>query len=101
MSFAIVKHGTECGDKPKAFSFIHKECEFFPCHATDDPDGFNCLFCYCPLYTLGERCGGNFTYTAKGIKNCMNCAIPHHKDSAEYIISRFDEIADLARKNAN
>ena len=30
--------------------FSHKQCEYFPCHKTDDPDNFNCLFCFCPLY---------------------------------------------------
>ena len=40
--------------------FSHKKCEFFPCHKNADPDDFNCLFCYCPLYALGEKCGGNF-----------------------------------------
>ena len=32
--------------------FNHKECEYFPCHETAHPEEFNCLFCYCPLYTL-------------------------------------------------
>ena len=42
------------------YSFVqHKECEFFPCHETAHPEDFNCLFCYCPLYTLGSKCGGN------------------------------------------
>ena len=40
--------------------FQHSACEFFPCHKTDRPEDFNCLFCYCPLYALGRRCGGNF-----------------------------------------
>ena len=44
-----------------AYSFTqHRACEFFPCHKTDHPEDFNCLFCYCPLYTLGSKCGGNF-----------------------------------------
>lgn len=51
--------------------FNHKECEFFPCHKTNNPDEFNCLFCYCPLYTLGKNCGGNFKYTDKGIKTVL------------------------------
>ncbi len=32
--------------------FNHKNCEYFPCHKTNKPDEFNCLFCYCPLYAL-------------------------------------------------
>ena len=46
--------------------FQHRDCEFFPCHPTPDPDGFNCLMCYCPLYFLD--CGGNYTFTEKGIR---------------------------------
>ena len=47
----------------KEFSFFsHKKCEYFPCHKGADPEEFNCLFCYCPLYALGKDCGGNFTY---------------------------------------
>ena len=37
--------------------FQNRACEYFPCHETDDPEHFNCLFCYCPLYALGELCG--------------------------------------------
>ncbi|GHU88980.1 metal-binding protein [Clostridia bacterium] len=62
--------------------FCHKDCEAFPCHAGVDTERFNCLFCYCPLYMLGGECGGNFTYTAGGIKSCADCALPH--DAANY-----------------
>lgn len=62
--------------------FQNKLCEFFPCHKINNPDeNFNCLFCYCPLYSLGDKCGGNFKYTEKGIKDCSLCSIPHIKDS--------------------
>ena len=76
--------------------FKNKSCPYFPCHDTDDPESFNCLFCYCPLYTLGERCGGNFTYTENGVKDCSGCAFPHRKDAAAQICARFPDIADLA-----
>ncbi len=56
--------------------FQHRDCEFFPCHPTPDPDGFNCLMCYCPLYFLD--CGGNYTFTEKGIKDCSVCLYPHY-----------------------
>lgn len=65
--------------------FQNKECEYFPCHKTDDPDNFNCLFCYCPLYYLGDKCGGNFTFTSKGIKSCINCTRPHLKENYDLI----------------
>ena len=77
--------------------FCNKDCECFPCHATNDPDSFNCLFCYCPLYTLGEKCGGKFSYTSKGIKNCSSCLLPHSQNAVNYIRSRFAEISALAK----
>ncbi|CAM2904435.1 cysteine-rich small domain-containing protein [Hathewaya histolytica] len=79
--------------------FQHKNCEYFPCHKVKDDKDFNCLFCYCPLYTLGSKCGGNFTYTESGVKNCTNCLIPHSKNGYEYIMSKWKEIADLSAKN--
>lgn len=78
--------------------FCNRECEFFPCHKAADPERFNCLFCYCPLYALGERCGGNYRYTEKGIKDCSDCVVPHDPDNYSMIISRFSELAELARK---
>ena len=78
--------------------FQNKECEYFPCHKMENTEEFNCLFCYCPLYALGEKCRGNYVYTEKGIKNCTNCNIPHRAKNYEYILSRFSEIADLARR---
>ena len=63
------------------YKFIHhKECEFFPCHEMKNLEDFNCMFCYCPLYMMGEECGGNFKYTPHGIKDCSNCTLPHIKD---------------------
>ena len=34
--------------------FNHKECEFFPCHKTNNPDEFKCLLLYCPLYKFQD-----------------------------------------------
>ena len=78
--------------------FQHRECEFFPCHKTEDEENFNCLFCYCPLYALGENCGGNFKYTEDGIKDCSNCLVPHKRKNYEYIMSKFMDIVEVARK---
>lgn len=80
--------------------FCHTQCEYFPCHKTARPEDFNCLFCYCPLYALGERCGGDYTYTKSGIKDCSRCLIPHQRDSAAYIASRFDELRALAKQKS-
>ena len=79
--------------------FNHKECEFFPCHKSNNPDEFNCLFCYCPLYTLGKNCGGNFKYTDKGIKNCSDCLLPHNKNNYDYIMSKFQDIIKITKIN--
>ena len=68
--------------------FQNKECEYFPCHETDKPEEFNCLFCYCPLYNLGKDCGGNFYYTDKGVKSCVNCLRPHKKENYEEIVKK-------------
>ena len=46
--------------------FQNKKCEYFPCHKGIPEADFNCLFCYCPLYTLGKSCGGNFEYLKNG-----------------------------------
>ena len=42
--------------------FQNRDCEYFPCHQNANPNTFSCLFCYCPLYALGEHCGGNFIF---------------------------------------
>ena len=74
------------------------QCEFFPCHKTAKPEDFNCLFCYCPLYALGDKCGGNFAYVGDGIKDCSGCLVPHGRGSYSYITKKFPELAELARK---
>ena len=79
--------------------FQHTECEFFPCHKGANPENFNCLFCYCPLYALGSKCGGNFSYPPEGYKDCSNCLVPHKRENYEKIIGKYAEIAELA-KNA-
>ena len=81
--------------------FQNRECEYFPCHAGVPEEDFNCLFCYCPLYTLGERCGGQFTYTERGIKSCVGCAFPHVREHYDAVLARFPELAELARRNSD
>jgi len=78
--------------------FRNEKCEFFPCHNTEDTENFNCLFCYCPLYALGSKCGGNFKYNDKGVKDCTTCLVPHKRSGYEYIISKFEDISNLAKK---
>ena len=77
--------------------FQNKECEYFPCHKKEG-DFFNCLFCYCPLYALGEDCGGDYTYLENGIKDCSGCLIPHGENGYAYVNNRFKKLAELASK---
>ena len=79
--------------------FQNKECEYFPCHPGADPASFSCLFCYCPLYALGDRCGGSFTYTENGIKDCTNCLRPHCRENYEKICGQLTQIMELARRS--
>lgn len=55
-------------------------------------ENFNCLFCYCPLYMLGENCGGSFNLK-NGVKDCSQCMIPHKRENYGYITGKFSEIA--------
>lgn len=78
--------------------FANRACEFFPCHAAADPGRFNCLFCYCPLYALGSKCGGDFRWTAKGYKDCTACLFPHQPENYDRVVARYGEIAQLVRQ---
>ncbi len=79
--------------------FQNKDCEYFPCHTGIEPEKFNCLFCFCPLYPLADRCGGNFTYTAEGIKDCSNCLRPHRQENYDKICRQLPDVAALAAKD--
>ena len=85
------------GEKRYRF-FQHTACEYFPCHKTEHPEDFNCLFCYCPLYALGAECGGNFRYKENGVKDCSNCTVPHRRENFDALLARFPELKELARK---
>jgi Zn-finger protein len=85
-------------DKKYSF-FRHEACEYFPCHKVNDEENFNCLFCYCPLYVLGKKCGGNFKYIEDAIKDCSHCLVPHKRDSYAFVISKYFEILEFMKKN--
>ncbi len=74
--------------------FQNKECEYFPCHKGVEEEVFNCLFCYCPLYMLKDKCGGDFKQTAKGTKNCIDCVKPHDENSYEYVMSKMGVVIE-------
>ena len=73
--------------------FCNSGCAYLPCHkaanASAGKSGFNCLFCYCPLYSLGDKCGGNFKYSGeKKVKNCEDCELPHIPEYYEIITAK-------------
>ncbi len=72
--------------------FSYRDCEYFPCHPDADPENFNCLFCYCPLHFLGEKCPGNPHFTEKGVKDCTKCDFPHRREN-------YDTVIEVLRKN--
>ncbi|MBQ1844878.1 MAG: cysteine-rich small domain-containing protein [Desulfovibrio sp.] len=77
----------------KGYSFFaNTGCEHFPCHPGADPANFSCLFCYCPLYLLGERCGGGFRYLPGGVKDCSACLFPHLRENYGAVVARYGEI---------
>ena len=73
--------------------FRNTECKYFPCHKTDAPEDFNCLFCFCPLYAMGDKCGGDYTYVGKNrdVKSCANCVRAHRYEFYDYVISKLKE----------
>ena len=77
--------------------FTNRECEYLPCHAAADPEHFNCLFCYCPLYALGKKCGGNPQYFGD-IKDCSACTFPHRPENYGRVIAKFQEIVAASKK---
>ena len=77
--------------------FTHAKCEYFPCHNSTDPEQFNCLFCYCPLYALGDKCGGRFTYTPDGIKDCSPCLLPHSPEGYDKIMERWPDLQAMTQ----
>lgn len=77
----------------------NRDCEFFPCHKGVREDEFNCLFCYCPLYTLGKECGGNPKFLADGTKSCEECVAPHNGEAAyTFVLSKWEKIKDHVKK---
>ena len=77
--------------------FQHKQCEYFPCHAGADSESFSCIFCYCPLYCLGDGCGGSFRYTEEGIKDCSGCLKPHRRENYGQICARMEDVLNLVK----
>lgn len=73
--------------------FCNRDCEYLPCHEGLPNEEFNCLFCYCPLYAFGEKCGGNFRILQNGVKDCTFCTMPHHAENYDLILQRLGELS--------
>lgn len=93
----------DCQDlRTKHYKFFqHRQCEYFPCHDISDPDRFNCIFCYCPLYALGRDCGGNFEYTEQGVKSCEKCVVPHRRENYNVILTKLTILMERMKKSEN
>ena len=81
--------------------FSHRECEAFPCHNAVAPEDFNCLFCFCPLYLLGKKCGGNFSLLPGGIKDCSNCSFPHERKNYGRILALLTKLTAISAEQSN
>jgi len=78
--------------------FSNPSCRYFPCHREPEPERFNCLFCFCPLYLL-EDCGGDFQIS-NGIKDCTGCSRPHRPEGYDEILERLRQEAAKRRGGA-
>lgn len=69
--------------------FCNRACKYFPCHKGIQVEDYNCLFCYCPMYSRKECLGSpNFIISKRGkrIKDCSGCNYPHKAENYENII---------------
>lgn len=68
--------------------FQNRGCKYFPCHDME-PERFNCLFCYCPLYHC--ICPGEADYISLGdkeIKDCSRCDFPHRPENYDAVVEQ-------------
>jgi len=66
--------------------FENRDCKYYPCHNIE-ASGFNCLFCYCPVYFA--ICPGTPQYIEiNGVtfKSCADCKYPHIQENYQAII---------------
>lgn len=84
------------GDPAGSYRFFeNRACEYWPCH---DLDRMNCLFCFCPLYP--SDCGGNWSITEGGVKDCSACAVPHADGGYDYVTERLSRPGDTGEGEA-
>ena len=89
-----------CGKPQDHTFFSNRGCKYFPCHKGADPEEFNCLFCYCPLYAMGPDCGGDYRLTQSGVKDCTGCLVPHRRENYERIMAKLRARNRAALKTA-
>lgn len=66
--------------------FANRECEHYPCHQC--AEDINCLFCFCPLYSM-TNCPGQYKMIEKNgkkIKSCIDCSFPHRAENYDKIM---------------
>ena len=81
------------------YKFVqNRSCPFFPCHKDIPIEKFNCLFCYCPLYALGDDCGGNPIWLENGVKDCSQCTLPHIKQNYDLVIKTLAKLIKKTQK---
>lgn len=56
------------------------------------------MMCYCPLYLLGDMCGGDFVYLENGIKSCVKCTRPHDPARWDEMMKMCGQVVRLASK---
>lgn len=69
----------------KSTAFTNTSCPHYPCH--EGLAELNCLFCYCPLYSLGDCPGTPEPVEKNGrtFKSCANCVFPHKPENQPVI----------------
>jgi len=74
------------GQKASFQYFENRECKYYPCHNMGI-SGFNCLFCYCPMYFA--ICPGTPEYIeirGTTVKSCFDCEYPHRLENYQAIM---------------
>ncbi len=69
--------------------FKNERCKYFPCHQGMEGEGFNCLFCYCPMNPYQDCLGTpNYLKCPNGTiqKDCSKCTFPHKPEHYERIM---------------
>ena len=70
-------------------------------HATGaDPENFNCLFCYCPLYA-GRGVAAETSVHCRRRQTAQLHLFPHNPDNYMAICMRYEEVAGWQKRSRN